>query len=260
MRIVLVGLSVACAATTFGGVDDDFSEALRDRYWPAFGDARQLLIQQNDRMEFHNGSVVDESLGSVMLVSSVFRPRYDQSWNASLEVTVPSSYDNLGPSPGSSQFVHGGIAAIFAPDDAFDSPGTQYFVSTLEVGREAPESDIERVLTLGDRFSNVVRRPTELETVRIDIRFDSLSRSLRALANDNELFAVTIDGSRGVDWGMSDSDQFYLGLLGEAEYVGVAALNPVTLDNFRAALVVPEASAAALLAAWGVAAPRRRGG
>lgn len=237
-------------ATTFSY---GFDGTLSDHFAPFFGDTEFVFSQQNDQLEFHNNGADGISDSGAGLVHTDFRPRYDQSWSASLQVTVPLSYDDFpgNPPPGqgeeADEFVSAGIAAAFIPSGNIDDPTSRFLVPLLEVRRFPPEIDPQRVLVIDGSSGVVELRETPVGTARLEISFDSETKELTVAQDGLPLQSVAINDSFGNDWNMSESDTFQFVIIGDAKNEPVSSQNPLLYDEFRAAIGIPEPASLLLL-------------
>ncbi len=235
---------VFVATSSVQAVSYDFNGTLSSHFSdvPGF----DPLVQSGGALNYHNDGISlpdDEQV----LASTSFSPFYNQSWSASIDLTVPASYDtsftdDLGVFDG----LGVGIVALFG----FGSGGDEFFFdSSLEVN----EATGRVFFTSNDKNDTTIAEsdvPTTAATATLTLSFDSATKVLSAIAEGSTLLSVDIDAP-GSDWGMSDTDQFTLGLNAFSENEAVPSFTPLTLDNF-VGTIIPEPSGL-LLGLLGVA-------
>lgn len=215
-------------------------------------DDRYSFVQEDGELAYfvndESTSGVTDPENNLALIHNHFRPRYDQSWQASVEVTMPLVYFEQDLI---SQYLDAGIVAAHVPFGLGSDVGTRFFTNGLRTDSPSSGGALLRVLQGGvddgspdneesHQFS------TLQETIRVGLRFDSETRVLSALSDDIVFFSVKTDESGPLDWNMADTDTFLVGLFAGSELEPVTPDEAVTFDNFRAS-IIPEPSAAVLL-------------
>ena len=217
----------------------DFSGTLGDHFQTLIGaDAPQVTVQQNDQLEYHNGNTTDVDLGGGgALVHNSFRPRYDQSWEASVDLTVPLAYNTLQGTPplDENQFVSVGLIALFNPDNDIDSSNTRLFVTSLAVQDSQEPAFRSFIVDQEPRTGPPHFVATPLGTVRVRIEYDAEAETLSAFHVAEHLHTISTS-----NWGMTSSDPFNIVIFTDSKFAGVDPQTPLSLDNFNASIVVPE--------------------
>ena len=249
-RIVFLALCLnsLLLSTASAGTDDyDFSGTLTDHFVPLFPNPNSTITQNDvaDQLEYSapGGDLSEENGTGVEHIN--FQPRYDQSWRAGVDVTLPASYDSsflatnpANPNNDNDTWIELGILAFTSFDDM------EVFSSALELILDGAGVIRRNVSSHHDINGASNRVPTTAVSTRLTLEFNSNSKVLDAYAGNTLLHSANISDA-GSDWQMSDDDTFRIAIFGSTGYQEVTADNPLIHDNFTAQ-IVPEPSALAL--------------
>lgn len=244
----LLTLMAAAEPALAGPFDYDFDGDLSSHFVSLPFPGLSPLVQDpvGEQLDYDNGGATDLENDNAGLLA-LFAPTYTQSWTVSVDVTIPASYDGaLVDDPGVFDVIGSGLAALHnlgQPNDA-----DQFAIdATLEVtpGGRQFLATADRQDAQGEEFRfDEADLVTALETTTVRLTFDSETKILTSLADNDKLIEIDIDAP-GTDWGMVDSDTFDIALFVFSEFEAVSEDAPVTLDNFRAA-IIPEPAGLAL--------------
>ena len=229
--LLLAAPAQTFAATVTYGFDGDLS----DHFAPVVEFGIDSLEQTGGTLVYHNdghgilsdGNGPDDTKG---LFSTSFVPRYDQSWSASIDVTMPASYSATTAGPFDPEYDNqdymGVGIGVFAPDRDFSIDGTMELNPT---GRTY-------LSFYGD--PGLSPPPEELTTTDITgtltLAFDHTTKVMTWSGGGTELLSIDIDA--GTDgrtvWPMSGSDPFTIAIFGTSEFEAISASEPLLLDNF----------------------------
>ncbi|MFT5423434.1 MAG: hypothetical protein ACI89L_001211 [Phycisphaerales bacterium] len=179
----------------------------------------------------------DQIVGDVIDVyaHNTFMPRFDESWQASIEYRLPLGYDsNYTPSTTTVQGVGLGLGAIFTDGLSFfdgfavnaevwsdgvlsPNPRRQYYTSLFLNDNDFPESEVSAA---------------GVEDGVLRLTFDANTKVICAVNGSGvELLCADLDAP-GTDLGMADSDTFLVGVFGGATNRWVSPDERITIDNF----------------------------
>ena len=237
MKIMVIVLFLLTASSQATAANYGFDGTLTDHFSPVPDNVIpdiDPLPQAGGVLNYHNGGVTSEPEHAIALLSK-FSPTYNQSWTASIDVTVPSSYDDSYFDGPGDDYLGAGIGIFF--DFSGEFPGLS-FSSSMEV-------DATGHLLLSDTNLGGVNRvqdETTATNATFTLSFDSATKTLSSITEEG-LTQLSIDiDAPGTDWGMTDTDQFSIFLFGNSGNEAVFANDPITLDNFTAT-IIPEPSA-----------------
>lgn len=180
-----------------------------------------------------------------------FHLPYNVSWNMEITAKLPSS---LTPSltngmPSNDDYYVGlGLNAGFE-----DGLGTLYSQSNMLLfysdgstvfrGINPDNIMVTNPFTPGQNLNRLANAhlASNVEEVRLGIRFDSVSKILTSYIGSLDVMAVDVDDTP-TNWGMGGMDEFFIALSMEARGYGVPASTPLEFDDFEAATVPIPAS------------------
>lgn len=198
--------------------------------------------QQNFQMELHNNDTTFASPGGEVYFHNSMNPQANQSFNTSIDLTLPLTYDSL-PGVNQNEFVALGIAVFFTPN-GLGGPGFQGFTSMLEVRSSGRHFRSIGFDTDNDYSDSTVM--TSLESATMNIVYDSSTGLLTSETGGSIINTVDINAAAN-DWGMNANDVFQVAIFGDVFNVPVASTNPLLQDNFLGVTSVPEPSAVLVL-------------
>ncbi|MEO0530368.1 MAG: hypothetical protein AAF266_07280 [Planctomycetota bacterium] len=194
--------SLFVSPSAAGEFDYDFDGTLSDVFDPLFGIPEQVLVQQNGRLEFHNNNISAPTDDGRGVVHRTFQPRYDESWTASVEATIPLSYNQFDGDPPASndeqldEYLTVGIAAAFFAG-SIDDDASQFLVPLLEVSRFFPQTAATRELSIDSGGGVLQRVETPVGTATIKLSFDATTKTFSVFQDDFLLTTVDMMIRRG---------------------------------------------------------------
>lgn len=251
--LLLLGANTVQATTFSYGFDGDFAAAFTrvnaedDRYFFDQEDGELAFFRRDPLPTEPTDPEVN-----LAYLSNVFSPRYDQSWEVSIDVTLPLIYAEQDLV---SEFLQAGLIAAHFPS-GLDGGGSRVIDATLRMDLF---SSVERAL-FGSVVNELDVRVDEVfiasatETVNLAIRFDAVNEALSAFADGVEYYSVDTDAGGPVDWGMQADDTFSIAIIADSSLEPVTGDDAIVFDNFVARVIaVPEPANAAIALAGVIA-------
>lgn len=223
---------------------DDFEDGVRDPViWnDPVSDAGEALAESNERLEFTTTAGVDNWV--VQSIKS--SPTYDQAWQIQTLVWLDQSQFGTG------QLGYMGIGI------GSSSPGDKNVEIGMGVGN-SPDIDLgtyregiytggyDPILTEDNGYLSIFVEEDLVEAIGVRATYDPNTRIIRTyydLDSDNSdgewtLFEsyyiddpTVAEPKKGLDWGMTQSDTFYLEIYGGAEGTIAVASGTAWMDDF----------------------------
>lgn len=227
----VVSLSAAAPARTTASYDFSGIQ-LSDEFDVVTNTGGGTLLQSGGALQFFSAAPGDTL---TVLKHRTFKPRYDQSWSIEATATIPAS--QIMPT-GNSPFIDNGVVVTFTSPTG----DTYYFASVLSM---EPGRSYVGLYSVKDSEGNSyeLSHDSQIDTTDesgvVRIRFDATTKHLFAECGTRTL--LTLDLSTA-GWGMAAADTFNVGVGVETMGVAVPSSSPVTLDNFKGALISPATS------------------
>ena len=211
----------------------DFSGDFTGEFNRVVNNGTGTAVQSGGGLKYYAASSPGTSNG--FFVHRDFHPTFDQSWTAEATVKVPLSLD--ATLPAGSPWIDNGISAGFTDPD-----GRAFHVNvslSLEPARKYmcyySMTDTDGSYYELGTGSDIL---TTAESGLVRLKYDAATRILTAESNTHTIFRLDLTTA---GWGMTGSDAFDIGVGFSNNACSIPEATPVTIDNFRAAIIPPVA-------------------
>ena len=246
--LALLATPVAAATLTYnfdGTLTDHFSRVIdQGRY------LGQPIVPADNELEYHNNSNQPGTFSNLEVVMyDLLQPAYDHPWDVSVDLTVPLAYDPFADAVFDA-YIGVGLGVGFVPN-GYEQAGQRILATGLELDRFGGTTSRgvmasyqnEDLDSEDDSFLDA----TGVETTRVTIAFDPITKVLSVTSDlsGTPIYEIDIDEGDENDWGMTDDDQFVIGLFGESggdDNLPIVPSTPLLLDNFEANMAPEPAS------------------
>ncbi|MFG0305065.1 MAG: GC-type dockerin domain-anchored protein [Phycisphaerales bacterium JB040] len=231
---------IALAQPVEYGFDGDFGSA----FTPFLDEPGVASQQAGGVLRFDTGGAVlaGPEYYTEAFASLAFAPRADESWEASLLISLPPALDaQFAGATAQVRAIELGLAAVF-PQETF--PFTLYDAAViLELYQDPGEAFVrEYYASVGDDSGEIDGGGlvTGDTTATVRLSYDGSTRVLSAgVAGIQDAFTADLDQGP-TDWGMADDDRFIIGVFAGVLNQAIPAATPVTIDDFRAELLTDD--------------------
>jgi uncharacterized delta-60 repeat protein len=209
----------------------DFAGALLSSEFDITRRDGNCAVRQSDgKLEF--STTATPSTASVVLTHRRFKPRFDQSWSVETTPKIPTS-QTVASSGGA--FIDNGLIITFTTP-----AGDSYYLASV-LSMEPTRRFLAHHGLIDDEGNGYELGAkdgpaTTVESGVVRIRYDAVTKTLTAEGGGQVLIALDMNTA---GWGMSAVDTFDIGLGIDFQNAAITG-EPVSLDDFKAALIHPQ--------------------